>query len=104
MNSRILLEVFCLKDTDENANEKLPPFCCSTEHVPSYGCLFNKCPFAAFTSCENTLCYVGQNSVAEAAVSLGEEHTHAQISLWEDISLRKIDEAWDELNGYTKKG
>ncbi len=93
MMNHILLEIFCLKDTDEHADKPLPDFCkCADES--RYECLSNNCPYIAFTSCENTLCYINERSEAEEIVSLGEED---DIELWKDISLKAIDKAYKEF-------
>ena len=98
MYNHILLEVYCLKGTDENEAKKRPDFCTSTDCQPQYNCITNKCPFMAFTSCENALCYLNQSSETDVIISLGEDsYTTEQLLLWKQISHKKIDEAYDEF-------
>ncbi len=96
MLNHILLEVYCTKNYDENIGKDKPEFCCSNDLKPKYECLFNKCPFLAFTSHENALCYVNEKSEAEKIFALDEEKN---LELWKEISLKKINEAY---NDYTK--
>ena len=103
MHNHILLEMYCLKDTDENKTKEKPKFCVSNNYKPQYNCIFYNCPFVSFTSCENTLCYVNQCSEVETSISLGgDNYTTKQISLWEQISQKKIDEAFEEFLNRTK--
>lgn len=95
MLNHILLEVYCTKNCDENIAKEKPIFC-SGEFVARYNCLLNKCPFFAFTSHENALCYINENSEAEEIISLGEED---DLLLWKEISKKKIEEAY---NCFTK--
>lgn len=92
MLNHLLLEVYCTKDYDENVGKDKPSYCCSDNFLPTYNCLFNKCPFVTFTSHENALCYINENSEAEKIIALDEEDN---LNLWKEISLKKIDEAYD---------
>lgn len=92
MFNHVLLEVYCTKNYDENLPKNKPEFCCSDNCTPNYNCLLNKCTSVAFTSHENALCYVNENSETEKIISLGEEDN---LQLWKGISLKKIDEAYE---------
>lgn len=92
MFNHILLEVCCTKNYDENLSKDKPSFCCSDDFIPKYDCLLSKCPFASFTSHENALCYINENSEAEEIVAFGEED---DLPLWKEISKNKIEEAYD---------
>ena len=103
MYTHVLLEVHCGWEMAKKLDVRdLPPCCEKLEKVPTFQCLFSRCPHAAFTSCENTLCYVGENSEAEELISFGGEmgSTDFEISEWKAICIEKIDEAYDE---YMKK-
>lgn len=92
MFNHILLEVYCTKNYDENLSKSQPTFCCSDECMPKYNCLFNKCPFISFTSHENALCYINENSEAEEIISLDQNDN---LQLWKEISKNKMNEAYD---------
>lgn len=103
MYTHIFLEAYCSFDWEAGAEQRdLPPCCSSPEKGPSYQCLFQGCPYATFTSCENTLCYIGANSEAEALISFGGEmgESDSEIRKWKEICSVKISEAFDE---YMKK-
>jgi hypothetical protein len=103
--NQILLEIFCFKNIDDYAKEPYPSFCCSKEGNPSYNCLLNGCKYLSFTTCENTLCYVGANSDIEYGISFGGEMLpdnkcdHKLKEKWRSIALSKIDEAYDNYMG-----
>ena len=104
MYSHILLEVYCSKEWHEE-NKDINNICYSSELIPSYECLANNCPYAAFTSCENTLCYIGRQSVAHKVISLGEDMEKPissncninGIDLWEEVATEQIDKAYSEF-------
>lgn len=100
MHNCILLEVYC---TNRNLNTQSGTSkCYCSDQVPGYGCLHMHCPYISFTSCENSLCYVNDKSVAQEIVSLGGEmvsypsSTTEEISMWRDIAIKKINEAYNE--------
>ena len=97
MYNHIMLEVYCLKDLEENTKKENTDNC--SECTPGYSCLENKCPYVTFTSYENALCYVNQNSTCEESIALGEETLSNKklVSLWKDIACKKINEAYDEF-------
>ena len=109
MINHLLLEIICLKSTieptDNTSNNTVCPECCT----PNYSCLSQRCPYLVFTSHENALCYVGEKSITEEIISLGgdmlpcsmEEQTAQKA--WQDISCRKILEAYDEYMAYITK-
>ncbi len=97
--NHVLLEVFCRKEL--YPEEPFPSFCPTKGKYAAYPCLFNKCPYVAFTSCEDTLCYIGRASDEVYGISFGgdmEENTSAAgVEAWEKISIAKIDEAYEEF-------
>ena len=63
-----------------------------------------------FTTCENTLCYIGENSDVEYGISFGGEMVagskcESQLKeKWQSTALRKIDEAYgDYMDTITEK-
>ena len=101
MFNHILLEVFCLKDTDEHAEKARPEYCKSEENNPSYACLLHGCPFHAFTSCENTLCYINERSEVEEGVLFGGEMESKDdnaecLKRWKKISVEAVKAAYEE--------
>ena len=100
--NHILLELFCMWEYTAKTNDKKPDFCYG--NTPRYACLFNKCPYLSFTSCEDTLCYTNSFSETESdtIVSLGGEMLPDSCNeedlklLWKKISKRKIEEAYQE--------
>ena len=98
MYTHILLEVYCEWGMKDRLKECDIPPCNLLEKIPSYQCLFRGCPYVAFTSCENTLCYVGPESRAEELISFGGEmgSEDFEISEWKKICIDKINEAYDE--------
>jgi hypothetical protein len=96
----VLLEIFCLKNTDQNQDKDLPEFCPEV-CVPGYHCLQHQCPFLAFTSCENTLCYINEKAEMEAGVLFGgdmesEGDNTQNLNLWKSISVDAINVAYEE--------
>lgn len=95
MFNHILLEVFCSKEYDENLCKAELTFCRSEAHVPQYACLANDCPYVTFTSHENALCFVNDQSEAEELISLGgemipENQSDADVKdLWRKIATDK---------------
>ena len=100
MINHILLEVFCLKNTDYNVEKALPEYC-SEPDCPSYDCLRRKCPFLDFTSCENTLCYINEKSEMEEGVLFGGDmeidgdNTY-NIERWKRISTDSVLSSYEE--------
>ena len=100
--NQILLEIFCLKNVDNHNNALIPSFCCNKEGTPSYNCLLNGCKYLGVTTCENTFCYVGENSDVEYGISFGGEmmtNNTCESELkakWRSIALSKINEAYDD--------
>lgn len=101
MLNHVLLEVFCLKNTDANVDAPRPDFCQNKGEYVSYHCLFNKCPYASFTSCENTLCYIGPDSSMEEGILFGgdmeEGNADVGVDQWREIAIAKINEAYEEF-------
>lgn len=101
MFTHILLEVYCAKNHKVSNSDVPIPFCKSENFVPEYNCLLNNCPFVMFTSHENALCYINQDSEATEIISLGNEmykegfDSKLAQSLWEKISKQKICEAYN---------
>ena len=97
MYNHIMLEVYCLKNLEENSKTENNDSCSNC--IPSYMCFENNCPYVSFTSYENALCYVNQNSICEKTIALGEEtfSDKTLLHLWKEISLKKINEAYDEF-------
>lgn len=103
MYNHVLLEVFCTKAIN-GPDDPIPSFCESNATNPGYYCLWNKCLYMTFTSCENTFCYVGEDSTAVNDVGFGgdmlpqktDEDEKVLIEYWKEICLRKINEAFTE--------
>lgn len=101
MLNHVLLELYCLQDVDTNVNEDRPQYCQSADNSPSYNCLLNGCPYLDYTTCENTLCYINEASEMEEGISLGGEMVKdgdfkASLKRWRDISLKKIQDAYNQ--------
>lgn len=101
MLNHILLELYCLKDIDENVNADRPQYCKSTDNNPAYTCLCNDCPYLAYTTCENTLCYINEASEMEDGILFGGEMLKdgdfdASLKRWREISLKKIQDAYKQ--------
>lgn len=100
--NHILLEAFCLKDSDEHAHKERPDYCpgapclSDSELDPGYACFLNGCPFLDFTSCENTICFSDQRSEMGYGILFSPEMTEAQQQTFEEIATRKINEAYEE--------
>lgn len=101
MVNHILIELFCRRNYDANSPIEIPPFCKSDDCSPKYKCLLNKCPYLDFTSHENALCYINENSETEEIITLGGEmlfdesnDSEKERLLWKQISLQKIEEAY----------
>lgn len=99
MLNHILLEVFCLKETDQNADKPLPEYC-TAKDCPSYECLLRKCPFLDFTSCENSLCYINEKSEMEAGILFGGDMESGgdrtqNLNLWKGISIDAVNRAYE---------
>ena len=100
MMSHVLLEVFCTKNFDRNVKAPLPDFCPGNGCRPSYHCLSHRCPYLDFTSCENTLCYIGKQSDMECGILFGgdmeEGNPAVGLDAWQEIAKAKIEEAYDQ--------
>ena len=106
--NHVLLEVFCLKNIDANVCKPRPEFCTAAEDPeypgdwePGYGCLFHKCPFVDFTSCENTLCYINEKSEMEHGIlfggDMGCEDDTAGIERWKKMSIDAVERTYQEF-------
>lgn len=100
MLNHILLEVFCLKDADENASKPLPEYC-AAHNAPSYACLRRKCPYLDFTSCENTLCYINERSEMETGISFGgdmecEGDNTQNLKCWKSMSIDAVNASYEK--------
>ncbi len=100
MIKHILLEVFCLKNTDHNAEKALPEYC-SEPGCLSFDCLRRKCPFVDFTGCENTLCYINEKSEMEEGILFGGDmeidgDNTDNIERWKRISTNAVLSSYEE--------
>ena len=98
MINHVLLEIFCMKDTDYNADKSLPEYCIAPDS-PSYECLFRKCPYLDFTSCENALCYINDKSEMEAGILFGGDmesngDNSQNLNLWKSISIDAVNASY----------
>ncbi|TNJ53554.1 hypothetical protein FE784_40385 [Paenibacillus hemerocallicola] len=105
--THVILEVFC-SFSDENANDGAPSYCKRSVGNPGYHCLENNCKHVAFTYAPNEIAYSddeGEVPDGESWLGLGGEMlppnaNEAQIkdlkSLWKEICVKKIHEAYDE--------
>lgn len=96
MTAHILLEVYCSAHWEVNNSQGC---CVSPDRQPSYDCLLTKCPYATFTSCENSLCYIGEDSSAREIIAFGGEmeslNRQDALKIWEQLSKQKINEAYE---------
>lgn len=104
----VLLEVYCGYENRKDKSAKLPEYCRYGVNNPGYHCFANECPFKSFTQCPNELAYVGDYGEVKDGNSYvgfgGEMESYDNdenkriklLKLWEDISRKKIDEAYDE--------
>ena len=99
MLNHVLLEVVCLKNTDQHANEPLPAGCKTRGAYANYDCLCTRCKYLDFTSCEDTLCYIGSQSDMEHGILYGgdmeEGNPNVGAAQWREIAIAKINEAYD---------
>ena len=99
MINHILLEVFCMKNTDFNVDKPLPEYCVEQD-CPSYECLRRKCPFLDFTSCENALCYVNEKAEVEEGILFGgdmetEGDNTQNLERWKQISTDAVNRSYE---------
>lgn len=101
MLNHVLLEVFCLKNTDRYADDPLPVDCKTKGAYASYHCLCSSCKYLDFTSCEDALCYIGPDSDMEHGILYGgdmeEGNPGVGIQQWREIAIAKIDEAYHQF-------
>ena len=101
MLNHVLLEVFCLKDTDRFAQEPIPADCPSGGAYASYRCLRKKCKYLDFTSCEDTLCYIGPESDMQHGILFGGNMEDGDpavgVDQWREIAITKINEAYEQF-------
>ena len=99
MLNHVLLEVFCLKNTDAFAAEPLPADCPTEGAHATYHCLRSRCSYLDFTSCEDTLCYIGPESDMEHGILYGGDmedgNPDVGAAQWREIAIAKINEAYD---------
>lgn len=102
MINHVLLELVCLKTRDDQTKK------CDLDY-PTYECLVERCSFCSFTSHENALCYIDNFANASHIISLGGEMLPDTIDkqkaeeLWEGISIRAIDRAYEEYMKETSR-
>lgn len=98
MINHILLEVFCRKEFEEFSTEPYPVFCHTKGQCPTIDCLFRKCKYIDFTSCEDTLCYIGGESHEVYGISYGgdmeEGSSNIGVDEWQEIAISKVKEAY----------
>ena len=101
MINHILIELFCRRNYNANSPIEIPSFCESDDCSPKYECLLNKCPYLDFTSHENALCYINEDSETEEIITLGGDmlldesnDCEKERLLWKQICLQKIEEAY----------
>lgn len=99
MINHVLLEIFCMKDADYNTDKPLPEYC-TAQNAPSYECLFRNCPYLAFTSCENTLCYINEKAEMEEGILFGGDmetdgDNTQNLELWKQISLDAVNASYE---------
>lgn len=102
--NHVLLEVFCLKNTDENVSKLLPEFCTAVEGPeypsdlePGYSCLANRCPFMDFTTCEHTLCYINKKSEMEHGILFDYENYPDEVECWKQASVEAVERTYQEF-------
>ena len=99
MINHVLLEVFCRKNWEKNAEAPYPEFCRNEGKYASYHCLFNRCPYLDFTSCADALCYIGPESDMMKGIVFGGEMEEGDsdvgVEQWREIAIAKIQEAYD---------
>ena len=101
MINHILIELFCTRNHHNNLSLKTQCSCNQKDFSPRYECLINKCPFLDFTSHENALCFINEDSEAEEIITLGGEMLSSESNcfnkeqlLWKQICFQKIEEAY----------
>lgn len=108
MINHILLEVYCLKGIDKYTNEPYPPFCPTNGKCATFQCLLEKCRFVDFTSCEDTLCYIGGESDEVFGISYGgdmeEGSSDIGVDEWKEIAVSKVKEAYLQFMEKKKTG
>ena len=99
--NHILLEVYCIKKMDGNAAEPCPSFCPTGGKYATYQCLLNKCKYVDFTSCEDTLCYIGEESDELFGISYGGDmeigNPDVGVEEWKEIAISKVKEAYAQF-------
>lgn len=105
----ILLEIYCGYNNRKDKSIKPPEYCKYGVGFPGYHCFDNECPFRSFTQCPNEFAYAGEfGEVKDGSSYVGfggemepddndEKEREKLLKLWEDISKKKIDEAYDEF-------
>ncbi len=102
----VLLEVYCGFDSHEENSVKEPWFCKYGVNNPGYHCFDNDCTFKSYTQCPNEIAYVGEFGEVldessyvgfggEMELNAGDELERLKmLKLWENISKKKINEAY----------
>lgn len=100
MYCHILLEVYCMKNTLGVSEDSHFVGCTNESCIPQYACLEKKCPYAAFTSYEDAMCYANHRAVCEKTVAWNESvfvEKPELRELWKQIAIKKINEAQEEF-------
>lgn len=101
MLNHVLLEVVCMKNSDCYADDPIPDYCRTKCEYACYHCLLNSCKYLDFTSCENTLCYIGEDSDMEHGILFGGDMEEGEPTIgvdeWRRIAFAKIDEAYHQF-------
>ena len=97
--NHVLLEVYCTKNWDYKGNNEkpFPAFCRNQGEYASYDCLFNRCPFVDFTSCEHTLCYINEKSEMEYGILFDYEQYPDDVERWKQMSVEAVDRTYEEF-------
>lgn len=109
----LTIEVSCDYTTEQTDNN-MPSFCEYGIKVPGYHCMFNSCPYVAFTDAPYEIAYAGKkgeiNMYDEFSwAGFGEDMNPAETdieitnrlkNIWKKTCVKKIEEAYME---YMKK-
>lgn len=105
----ILLEIYCGFNKRRDKFLKPPEYCRYGVDYPGYHCFDNECPHKSFTQSPNEFAYAGEFGEVKdgnSFVGFGGEmepddddeiERTKLLKIWEDISIKKIDEAYIEF-------
>lgn len=108
--SHLLLELFCSygwNDSQEQ-NQRVPLYCKYGTRKPGYHCMYNNCPFVAYTHTEDAIACTedcGEVRGNDGWIGFGgdmepDHLTDTQrlecLKVWKEICRKKVNEAYEE--------